>query len=95
MIHLSEFLNRLKRKKQLKFPKDISSFDISKMSWVEPEIYFKGDEVLKKTFNGTRTWYEGQPRINPRNKDNTIEPIEFIIQSRTEFTSAFGDFVGY
>lgn len=36
MIHLSEFLNRLKRKQQLKFPKDISSFDISKMSWIEP-----------------------------------------------------------
>lgn len=59
------------------------------------EIYFEGDEELKKTSDEKRTWYEGKHRENLSTKDNTGEPIEFIIQARTEFTSAFGDLARY
>lgn len=56
------------------------------------EIYFEGDEEIKKAIDGKRTWYEGKTRENLDTKDNTGEPIEFIIQVRTEFNSAFGEF---
>lgn len=59
------------------------------------EIYFEGDEEIKKTSDGKRFWYEGKTPVNPSTKDNAQEPIEFIIQSRTEFTSAFGDLARY
>lgn len=55
------------------------------------EIYFDGDEELKKTSDGKRFWNEGKERKNLSTKDNTEEPIKFIIQIRKEFTSAFGD----
>ena len=59
------------------------------------EIYFEGDEEIKKTSDGRRFWYEGKNRTNLSTKDNTEEPIEFIIQIRKEFTSAFGDLARY
>jgi len=59
------------------------------------EIYFEGDEEINKTFDGKRTWYEGKTRENLRTKENTGEPIEFIVQVRTLFTSAFGDLARY
>ncbi|QFF98980.1 hypothetical protein PB01_09115 [Psychrobacillus glaciei] len=59
------------------------------------EIYFEGDEEINKTFDGKRTWYEGKTRENLHAKDNTGEPIEFIVQVRTEFTSAFGALARY
>lgn len=55
------------------------------------ELYFDGDEELKKAMDGKRTWYEGKKRENLSSKDNTGRPIEFIVQVRTEFDSAFGD----
>lgn len=58
------------------------------------EIYFEGDEEINKTSDG-RTWYEGKNRENLHTKDNTEEPIEFIVQVRTEFTSAFGALARY
>lgn len=59
------------------------------------EIYFEGDKEINKTSDGKKTWYEGKTHENLRTKDNTEETIEFIIQARTEFTSAFGDLARY
>ncbi|WP_424514038.1 hypothetical protein [Psychrobacillus psychrotolerans] len=58
------------------------------------EIYFEGDEEVNKTPDG-RTWYEGKTRENLHTKDNTGEPIEFIVQVRSEFATAFGDLARY
>ncbi len=58
------------------------------------EIYFEGDEEINKTSDG-RTWYEGNTRENLHTKDNTGEPIEFIVQVRSEFATAFGDLARY
>ena len=55
------------------------------------EIYFEGDEEIQETFIGKKTWYEGKTHENLHTKDNTGKPIEFIIQVRKEFNSAFGD----
>ncbi|SER97386.1 hypothetical protein [Psychrobacillus sp. OK032] len=57
------------------------------------EIYFKGDEEIKKTFDGKHSWYEGTTPSNPSNESNKGEPIEFIVQKRTVFDSPLGEFV--
>lgn len=57
------------------------------------EIYFKGDEEIKKTFDGKHSWYEGTTPSNPSEESNKGEPIEFIVQKRTVFDSPLGEFV--
>ena len=56
------------------------------------ELYFAGDEHLQKSRDGKRMWYEGDTRKHPSTRENNVKPITFILQSRTEFTSAFGEF---
>ena len=58
------------------------------------EIYFEGDEEINKTSDG-RTWYEGKTRENLHPKENTGKTIEFIVQVRSEFATAFGDLARY
>ncbi|MDT0150197.1 hypothetical protein [Priestia aryabhattai] len=54
------------------------------------EIYFDGDEIIKKSSKG-KIWYEGKNAIgeNLSNKSNKGTPIQFIIQSRKEFSYPF------
>ncbi len=56
------------------------------------KIYLEGDEVVRKTLNGQKTWYDGKALENPSIKDNEGEPIELIIQVKNIFSSAFGEF---
>ncbi|SCB69120.1 Protein of unknown function [Bacillus mycoides] len=56
----------------------------------EFEIYFEGDETIEKNSEG-KIWYEGKKSTgeNLNGKSNKEHPIQFIIQSRTEFSYPF------
>ena len=61
----------------------------SELSEKEVYDYYKEQEL------GFEIYFEGKTRENLHTKDNTGEPIEFIIQVRTVFTSAFRDLARY
>ncbi|TDL31996.1 hypothetical protein E2R51_12335 [Jeotgalibacillus sp. S-D1] len=54
------------------------------------EIYFEGTEKLKKNSNN-QIWYEGYLKSEDvlSSEENSEEPIEVIIQYRTEFSYPF------
>lgn len=54
------------------------------------ELYFDGDETIEKSSKG-KIWYEGENATaeNLSNKRNKETPIQFIVQSRKEFSYPF------
>lgn len=81
--------SELSEKELVNYYKEIGS-EIPSLKGIE--IYLEGDEEIQRTFNGEKTWYEGDTLKNPSTKDNTDEPIKLIIQVRNIFDSAFGEF---
>lgn len=54
------------------------------------EIYFEGDATMEKDSKG-RIWYEGEDAVkeNLSIENNKERPIQFIIQSKKEFSYPF------
>lgn len=75
----------------MKLSSELSEKDIfNYYEQVDFEIFFEGSEILKKNNEG-KEWYEDNKISNTKLSDekNEDNPINFIVQDRTEFTYPF------